>query len=154
MKKLILISALLFSFNGWEEENEMVPLRDYISGDFSGEDNELLYLSYRCLGLYGMMWGLMQDAPQDGAADTLKDFEEAQLQLHLMAEYLYNRLTPVEKRDYIDNVTRSVLPMADNYQKEANRSWTNSGSYFNEYILDDAYHCKTMIESFANGSNE
>ena len=65
-----------------------------------------------------------------------------------MSQFIYNNLTPLEDREFEDNLKRSVLPIADNYQKEANASWINSGNYFNDYIMDDAGICKMMVESF------
>lgn len=153
MKKLLfllLLSPLTFS-----EENNMIPLDDYvdnIEGDIG--ESEFLYISYRCVGLYGMMYSLMESAPQDGADGVAKQISEAQITSILMAEGLYNLLTPEEDRDFEDNLTRSVLPMADNYQKEANKSWTNSGSYFNDYIQSDTNICRMMIENWTAGTKE
>ena len=147
MKKLLfifLLSPLTFS------ENQMIPLDDYVNNNDINE-SEFLYISYRCIGLYGMMYSLMESAPQDGAGDVAKSLGDAQIQSIAIAEGLYNMLTPEKDRDFEDNLRRSVLPMADNYQKEANKSWTNSGSYFNDYIQSDANICRMMIENFNKG---
>ena len=56
-----------------------------------------------------------------------------------------------EDRDFTDNLTRSVLPMADNYQKEANSSWTNTGNYFNDFIMNDAEMCRRVVEGWNQG---
>jgi hypothetical protein len=145
MRKLL--ALLLLSPLAFAEKNEMIPLSDYVANltEKSG-DSEMLYVMYRCAGLYGMMYGLMQNAPQEGAKQTLKDLDEANLTIITLAEAFYNKLTPEDERDFEDNLTRSVLPMADNYQREANKSWTNTGNYFNDYILEDAEMCKFVVE--------
>ena len=40
------------------------------------------------------------------------------------------------------------MPIAENYQLEANRSWTNTGQYFNDYIQADGEVCKVVAETF------
>jgi hypothetical protein len=146
MKKILFI--LLLSPLAFAEKNEMIPLGDYIDGiEGDLEASEFLYVSYRCAGLYGMMYALMESAPQEGASDAAKRLSEAQTASVAIAELLYNELTPEDERDFTDNLTRSVLPIADNYQREANTSWTNSGSYFNDYIQNDANLCRVMVEN-------
>ena len=153
MKKfftLLLLSPLVFA-----EKNAMIPLKDFVDnlGENPG-DSELLYVTYRCAGLYGMMYGLMQNAPQERAKETIKNLDEANLTIITISELLYNKLTPEEERDFTDNLTRSVLPMADNYQIEANTSWTNTGNYFNDYIMNDAEMCKSLVEGWNEGLKE
>jgi len=145
MRKLL--ALLLLSPLAFAEKNEMIPLSEFVDklNNNSG-DSEMLYVMYRCAGLYGMMYGLMHDSPQEKAKQTLKDLDEANLTIITLAEGLYNRLTPEGERDFEDNLTRSVLPIADNYQKEANNSWTNTGSYFNDYIMNDAEMCRFVVE--------
>ena len=150
MKKLL--ALLLLSPLAFAEKNEMIPLPNYVEnlGDNVG-DSEMLYVTYRCAGLYGMMFGLMQNAPQEGAKETAKNLDEANLTIITISELLYNKLTPEEDRDFTDNLTRSVLPMADNYQKEANASWTNTGNYFNDYIMNDADMCRNVVDGWNQG---
>ena len=66
MKKLLLL-MLLTPF-AYANENKMVPLTNYIDGlgDNIG-DAEMLYVTYRCAGLYGMMYGIVLNAQQDVA---------------------------------------------------------------------------------------
>ena len=147
MKKLLLL-MLLTPFT-YANENKMVPLTNYIDGlgDNIG-DAEMLYVTYRCAGLYGMMYGIVQNAQQEGAKEILADLNDSNLTVIQMSQFIYNNLTPLEDREFEENLKRSVLPIADNYQKEANASWINSGNYFNDYIMDDAGICKMMVESF------
>ena len=149
MRKLL---ALLFlSPLAFAEKNEMIPLTEYVKNLGTPGDSEMLYVTYRCAGLYGMMYGLMQDAPQEGAKQILEDINESNLTIITISQFLYNNLTPEDERDFEDNLKRSVLPIADNYQKEANESWTNTGNYFNDYIMEDAEMCKMVVEGFNQG---
>ena len=147
-----LLALLLLSPLAFAEKNEMIPLTNYIEnlGDNIG-DSEMLYITYRCAGLYGMMYGLMQNAPQEGAEEIAKNLDQANTTVITISKHLYNKLTPEEDRDFTDNLTRSVLPMADNYQKEANASWTNTGNYFNDYITNDASMCSNLVIGWNKG---
>ena len=149
MKKLLLL-MLLTPFT-YANENKMVPLTNYIDGlgDNIG-DAEMLYVTYRCAGLYGMMYGIVENAQQEGAKEILADLNDSNLTVIQMSQFIYNNLTPLKDREFEENLKRSVLPIADNYQKEANASWINSGNYFNDYIMDDARICKMVVESFNN----
>ena len=136
----ILFSSLTFA------ENKMMPLEEYIMQFEELDSGEGLYVSYRCYGLYLMMNALLLNAPQDDAKDTLKEIELAQLDLLVWAEKFYSKLTKKEDRDFENNILISVEPMAQNYQKSANESWTNTGSYFSKFISDDSQACKAFVE--------
>jgi hypothetical protein len=150
MKKLLALSLLLSPL-AFAEKNEMMPLKEWMA---INEDNiggsEALYVSYRCIGLYTMMYSLLMNAPQEGAAEVIKNIEEAQITLITSANMIYDSLTPEAERDFENNLSISIMPMAQNYQLEANRSWTNTGMYFNDYIEADGDVCKLVAESFAN----
>ena len=148
MKKLLLL-MLLTPF-AYANENKMVPLPNYIDGLGDIGDAEILYVTYRCAGLYGMMYGIVENAQQEGAKEILADLNDSNLTVIQMSQFIYDNLTPLEDREFEANLKRSVLPIADNYQKEANASWINSGNYFNDYIMDDARICKMVVESFNN----
>lgn len=149
MKKIFLLIPLLSSLAIFaQEENEMTPLREWlIDNDGKFNTSSVLYFSYRCTALYGMMYGLISDAPQEGASELAKNLEDTQLAYITLAERVYNELTPEDERDFTDNLIRSSVPMADNYQNEANKSWVNSGNYFNDYIQNDMLACRDFIES-------
>ena len=135
----ILFSSLTFA------ENKMMPLEEYIMQFEELDSGEGLYVSYRCYGLYLMMNALLLNAPQDDANDILKEIELAQLDLLVWAEKFYNNLTKEEDRDFENNIIRSIEPMAQNYQKIANESWTNTGDYLSKLILDDSQACKAFV---------
>ena len=138
----ILFSSLTFA------ENKMMPLEEFIMQFEEPSAGDGVYMSYRCYGLYTMMYALLLTAPQDDAKDTLKDLELAQLDLLYVAERFYNMLTKEEDRDFENNIMFSIEPMAQNYQKSANESWTNTGRYFSKFISSDLKFCKTFVEGF------
>ena len=148
MKKMFILSLLLSPLT-FAEKNEMVPLKEWLIGNSPIDASGALYVSYRCIGLYTMMYGLMLNAPQEGASEIIKDIEEAQVTLIQSANTIYDTLTPAGERDFENNLQISVMPMAENYQLEANRSWTNTGQYFNDYIQSDGEVCKEVAERFA-----
>lgn len=150
MKKILIIFLLVSILEVEAKQNEMIPLKDWL---VENVDNigaaEGLYVSYRCIGLYTMMYSLSIDATQEGIKSLQKDIMDIQVNLLMGAEAFYNELTPFAKRDFEKNMRISVLPIVDNYQLEANKSWTNTGSYFNDYILDESEVCKVVSEGYA-----
>jgi hypothetical protein len=148
MKKLL--ALLLLSPLAFAEKNEMIPLQEWvvINKDNIGA-SENLYVSYRCIGLYTIMYGLLLNAPQEGAAQIIKDIKETQVTLISSANIVYNSLTPEAERDFENNLYISTVPIAENYQLEVNRSWTNTGQYFNDYIQADGEVCKAVAETLA-----
>ena len=59
--------------------------------------------------------------------------------------YFYNDLTKEKDRDFENNILISVEPMAQNYQKIANESWTNTGNYLSKFIINDSQACKAFV---------
>ena len=132
----------------YSKSNEMISLEDYLkTNKYNIGLSETMYVTYRCIGVYTMMYALMLNAPQDGAKELIEDIESLQTELIINAQELYNALTPNEaERDFENNLQISIMPMVENYQIEANKSWTNTGNYFNDYILSDSQICKTLLE--------
>jgi hypothetical protein len=147
MKKLL--ALLLLSPLAFAEKNEMIPLQEWMTKQNNIGVSETLYLSYRCIGLHTMMYSLLLNAPQEGATQTIKDIKKALETLIPSANIAYNTLTPEAERDFENNLSISTMPIAENYQLEANRSWTNTGQYFNDYIRADGEVCKVVTETFA-----
>ena len=146
MKKIL--ALLLLSPLAFAEKNEMIPLQEWVTKQNNIVVSETLYVSYRCIRLYTMMYSLLLNAPQEGAMQTIKDSKEALEILIASANIAYNTLTPEAERDFENNLSISVMPIAENYQLEANRSWTNTGQYFNDYIQADGEVCKVVAETF------
>ena len=143
MKKLL--ALLLLSPLAFAEKNEMIPLQEWINKQNNIGVSETLYISYRCIGLHTMMYSLLLNAPQEGAMQTIKDSKKALAILIPSANIVYNTLTPKAERDFENNLSISVMPIAENYQLEADRSWTNTGQYFNDYIQADGEVCKVVV---------
>ena len=75
MRVLFVLISLL-SFNLISEENEMMPLDKWVEKSGNLGSAEMLYLSYRCFSLYGMMDSLTADVNNEQQAD-LSDAEDA-----------------------------------------------------------------------------
>ena len=150
MKKLL--ALLLLSPLAFAEDNEMILLEDYLAKfNESMGDSESLYLTYRCLGLYGIMYSLMEQGVDEDLRAAQNTILNGQMTLMTIGEFLYNKLTPdKERRAYTDNVKNSVNPIVENYRRETNKSWINNGFYFNNYILSDAGICNNWIDGFSN----
>ena len=135
----------------WDMEcpsvNEMVPLADYVidrGGNLSEKD--MLYLTYRCIGLYGTMYAFLEtDSNKD--VDLMSQFEEVVSDLTLAGEYLYNNLTPEDDRNFNDEVRSSVIPLAENYKLEANASRADTGNLFSDYINADSDVCGNYVNA-------
>ena len=128
----------------------MMPLDKWVEKSGNLGSAEMLYLSYRCFSLYGMMDSLTADVNNEQQADLTKRLQDAQVSVLLLAEQAYNDLTAEEDREFEANFERSIMPMVDNYRLETNKSWTNTGDYFNDYILNDAKICQTMVDAWNN----
>ena len=145
--RFLLILISLLSYNLISEENEMIPLDKWVEKSGNLGTAEMLYLSYRCFSLYGMMNSLTADVNNEQQADLSKRLQDAQLTVLLLAEQAYNDLTAEEDREFEANFERSIMPMVENYRLETNKSWTNTGDYFNDYILGDAEICQQVVET-------
>ena len=136
----------------WDMEcpsvNDMEPLADYVidrGGNLSEKD--MLYLTYRCIGLYGTMYAILETASNEDVIDLLNQFEEAVGELTLAGEYLYNNLTPENNRNFNDEVRSSVIPLADKYLLEASASRTKTGNLFSDYINADSDVCGNYVNA-------
>ena len=138
------------------QENEMIPLQEYIDG-ITGEIGyaEGLYISYRCIGLYSMMLPLVQQSKNEETPALVERLENSQTTLIVAAQQFFKLTsTDYSEEDFTNNMTNSVLPMVNNYQLEANKSWTNTGSYFNDYLQEEGEICKMMTMSFDDAFGE
>ena len=148
MKRILLVLISMLSFGLNAEKNEMIPLNDFLEGKESLDDSEALYLTYRCMGLYSMLFGLTKDADNEGSKELNADIMIYQSILLSVSETLYNRLTFESLRDFTTNMKDSVQPIVDNYQLEANASWVNQGIYLNDYIIADGEICRFFTDQF------
>ena len=69
MKKIIalfLLSPIVFA-----NENNEIPLEVYMAElDWKTGPSESLYVTYRCMGLTGLMWSMVSNSPDDGLKDS------------------------------------------------------------------------------------
>ena len=89
MKKFIalfLLSPIVFA-----NENNEIPLEVYMAQlDWKTRPSESLYVTYRCMGLTGLMWSMVTNSPDDvseplrvklgNAQQTLRDWGRKSLQ--------------------------------------------------------------------------
>ena len=147
MRKLL--ALLLLSPLAFAEKNEMVPLSEYVKTLGSNSTNlQMLYFTNRCSGLFDMMNQLTEEAKQEGVTDTFQKLATANVSLFTVHLGLINEA----KLDYAENFARSVRPIIENYAKEANNSSTNTGRYFNDYIIEDAEMCVKVAEALPKES--
>ena len=79
--------------------------------DWKTGPSESLYVTYRCMGLTGLMWSMVNSSPDDVAEPLRVKLGNAQQTLRDWGENLYNSLNPEGERDFIANVTKLILPM-------------------------------------------
>ena len=147
MKKLLLITGVFLSGSLMAE---MKPLLNYLEdiGD-NVEASNLLYVQYRCLGLYGMVTNVTSDSTDESSKSIASTVGDRSLKL-IEDAYAVWRVLREDKsfEDFQENLKISVQPLADNYQKIANENWLNSGAYFegNELIVGDLSVCGQLAE--------
>ena len=129
---------------------EMKPLLNYLEdiGD-NVEASNLLYVQYRCLGLYGMVTNVTSGSTDESSKSIASTVGDRSLKL-IEDAYAVWRVLREDKsfEDFQENLKISVQPLADNYQKIANENWLNSGAYFegNELIVGDLSVCGQLAE--------
>ena len=147
MKKftaLFLLSPLVFA-----NENNEIPLEVYMAQlDWKTGPSESLYVTYRCMGLTGLMWSMVTSSPDDVAEPLRVKLGNAQQTLRDWGENLYNSLNPEGERDFIANVTKLILPMTKFYKQEMGKSNNTSDETFNLFIRSDIKLCKWWLENY------
>tara|TARA_B100000902_G_C26999019_1_gene758917 strand:+ start:141 stop:599 length:459 start_codon:yes stop_codon:yes gene_type:complete len=146
MKKLITIIALTFSIGLWAE---MKPLLKYLDEQGELSNGSMLYIHYRCLGLYGMVTNVTSgstDKNSQAIASTVGARSVKLLEDTFVVWSLVREDKSIEA--FQENLKRSVQPLADNYQILANDNWINNGAYFegNELLLGDLTVCGQLAE--------
>ena len=136
----------------WDMEcplvNDMVPLTNYLlEREDDLNESDMLYLTYRCIALGGVMYAFLETASSDDAIDLMNSLSEAVNVLSFESEYLYNNLTPENDRNFKDEIRISIIPLADNYMIEANNSQATTGDIFSDYINADIDICSDIAKS-------
>ena len=147
MKKfiaLLLLSSIVFA----NEKNE-IPLEVYMAQlDWKTGPSESLYVTYRCMGLTGLMWSMVNSSPDDVAEPLRVKLGNAQQTLREWGENLYKSLTPENERDFVANVTKLILPMTNFYKQEMDKSNNTRDETFNLFIRSDIKLCKWWLENY------
>ena len=147
MKKLIalfLLSPIVFA-----NENNEIPLEVYMAQlDWEPGPSESLYVTYRCMGLHGLVWSMVVNSPDDVAEPLKVKLRNSQQTLRDWGENLYNRLNPEGERDFVANVTKLILPMTNFYKQEMDKSNNTNDETFNLFIRSDIKLCKWWLENY------
>jgi len=141
---LLLLSPIVFA-----DENNEIPLEVYMAQlDWKTGPSEALYVTYRCMGLTGLMWSMVTNSPDDVAEPLRVKLGNAQQTLRDWGENLYKSLTPQNDRDFVANVTKLILPMTNFYQQEMDKSNNTNDETFNLFIRSDIKLCKWWLENY------
>jgi len=147
LKKIIalfLLAPIVFA-----NENNEIPLEVYMAQlDWKTGPSESLYVTYRCIGLTGLMWSMVTNSPDDVAEALRLKLGNAQQTLRDWGENLYKSLTPEYERDFVANMTKLILPMTNLYQQEMYKSHNTSDETFNLFIMSDIKLCKWWLENY------
>ena len=116
--------------------------------DWEPGPSESLYVTYRCMGLHGLVWSMVVNSPDDVAEPLKVKLRNSQQTLRDWGENLYKSLTPQNERDFVANVTKLILPMTNFYQQEMDKSNNTSDETFNLFIRSDIKLCKWWLENY------
>jgi hypothetical protein len=141
---LFLLSPIVFA-----NENNEIPLEVYMAQlDWKTEPSESLYVTYRCMGLTGLMWSMVNSSPDDVPGPLRVKLGNAQQTLRDWGENLYNSLNLEGERDFIANVTKLILPMTKFYKQEMDKSNNTNDETFNLFIRSDIKLCKWWLANY------
>ena len=143
MKKLILISALLFSVNGWAEES-MISLNDYLEQQKQHYDdpNVSFYISIRCSAINLNMVDLSGNNPE-----LMERGQKASDHFTATAVQTRKRISPNDSdEEHIKNVIATVSGAANAYVEVMNVNYPKTGIYFTEWMIEDLSTCSALYE--------
>ena len=143
MKQLILISALLFSVNGWAEES-MISLNDYLEQQKQHYDdpNVSFYISIRCSAINLNMVDLSGNNPE-----LMERGQKASDHFTATAVQTRKRISPNDSdEEHIKNVIATVSGAANAYVEVMNVNYPKTGIYFTEWMIEDLSLCSAMYE--------
>ena len=141
MKKILLISLLLFSFNGWADVS-MIPLNDYLKQQKMGDPNVAFYTFTRCSAINLNMADLSGNRPE-----LLERGERASDFFNKSAIQIRQLITPDDSNvEHIDNVIATVSGIANAYVEVMNVNYTKTGIYFTDWMLEDLSLCSSFYD--------
>ena len=147
MKKLFLL-LLLLPATSLAQTNTMKPLNEVIAELDEIQPHNAQYIAFRCMGLFGMIKGITDNSPK---APEAKELMEQRSQQIIMIGYelhmLENPNSDIE--EYMEIVMVTVPSIADNYQIEANKSYIDTGNYFDsKFVIEDMPFCLQMTDGY------
>ena len=156
MKKLILISALLFSFNGWTEDS-MIPLRDFMQKNkeyISNNDPKInSYWLNRCTAINLNMMAVILKYPDSFSSmkEQLPDFYERK---RMEADYFTRQAVNVRQTvvpedtdtEHLNNVTDSMEEIAELYNEVIGTNYLKTGGHFTDWMLEDLSYCSNVYD--------
>ena len=153
MKKLFFLLLLLPSIS-FAQTNTMKPLSVVIAELDEVQPENMQYIAFRCMGLFGMMKGIVDSSSLDKATNAQKIMEERVYQMIGIGIYFQLQVNPNSTPEkFTEIASLSVPTIADNYQIEANQSYIDTGNYFDsKFIIEDMAVCEKIIENFEDMS--
>ena len=143
MKKLILISSLLFSVNGWADES-MISLNDYLEQQKQHYDdpNVSFYISIRCSAINLNMVDLSGNNPE-----LMERGQKASDHFTATAVQTRKRISPNDSdEEHIKNVIATISGAANAYVEVMNVNYPKTGIYFTEWMIEDLSTCSALYE--------
>lgn len=149
MKKLFLLLLLLPSIS-FAQTNTMKPLSDVVAELDEVQPENLQYIAFRCMGLFGMMKGITDSSTHAKATEAQKIMKERVMQILEIAVSFQLQVNPSSTPEkFTEIASLTIPPIADNYQIEANQSYIDTGNYFDsKFIIEDMEVCTLLIENF------
>ena len=145
-KHLLLI---LLGFGLVQAEEKLKPLSEIIAGEI--DEGSASYVTYRCLGLYGMVNQVTGGSTQDNS-QTINAIVQENIKKMLMGAYgIWQRTQEDTSYEaFEENVGLSVPPIATIYQEIANDNWIKNGNYIegNDFLISELQICNSLIDRF------
>ena len=147
MNKHLLLILLCFGLV--QAEEKLKPLSEIIAGEI--DEGSASYVTYRCLGLYGMVNQVTGGSTQDNS-QTINAIVQENIKKMLMGAYSVWQRTQEDTsyETFEENVGLSVPPIATIYQEIANDNWIKNGNYIedNDFLISELQICNTLIDQF------
>ncbi len=143
MKKIILMSALLFSFNGWAADS-MISLSDYLEQNeqYMDDLNVGFYFNTRCSAINLNMVDLSANKPElVERGQMVSDYFTRN------AIKIRQSITPEDTdTEHLNDVIASVSGMANAYVEVMNINYPKTGMYFTDWMLEDLSLCSSYYD--------
>jgi len=147
VKKLLALLLLLpFAF---AEKNEMIQLNEYIRIHQDNLDTEKsLYITYRCIALFSVMPGILENDKPDKTRELIEMMMSAQNSIMVASRKFHEELFNSSNEEYTAEMGQKTLPMAKSYTLESKKSYTNTGNSLNEYLFKEIKTCGLVGKNY------